>query len=194
MAVNVKAIHGNWDQGYALDKHTIKSEFIGNDDQGRPQFDTLRTDAGEAVFQLKYRGDERQAKRLAAAIHSHILSKFGDSIDIIVPMPASNIREVQPVPLVADELGKLTGIPVIHDFLLKKPNGISLKNLDGIQEKLNALKGTMHINDCLTGEGKINILLIDDLFHSGASMQVATQTLKAHKRIGKVLTAAMTWK
>jgi len=194
MSVNVKPINGNWSQGFALDKHTLKSEYIGDDEHGHPQFNTTRTDAGEAVYQLKYQGNARHAKRLAAAVQKHILPLFSEVIHIIVPMPASNARRVQPVSLIANELGALTGLTVVHDLLVKTPNGVSLKNLNTLQEKLQALNGTMSINQSLTGAGPFNVLVVDDLFDSGASMQVATQTLKGYAKIGNVFIAAMTWK
>ena len=55
MKVNVQAIHGNWDLGYTLDKHMLSSTYLGDNEQGHPQFDSVRTEVGEALFQLKYR-------------------------------------------------------------------------------------------------------------------------------------------
>jgi len=55
MDVNVKNITGNWKAGVALDKHTIKSVPTGPNEYGHMQFDTTRTQVGEALFQLKNR-------------------------------------------------------------------------------------------------------------------------------------------
>ena len=46
MEVNVKKISGAWDLGYSLDKHTISSDYLGNNERGYPQFNTSRTDKG----------------------------------------------------------------------------------------------------------------------------------------------------
>ncbi|MCC8628535.1 ComF family protein [Xanthomonas perforans] len=194
MAVNVKEIFGPWYQGFALDKHMIRSTFTGHDDQGHATFNNERTEAGEAVYQLKYKLDNRQALRLANAINTHIIPRFKVRPGLIVPMPASKERNFQPVALVADELGKLTGLPVFHNLLLKHKTGVSLKDLGEKQQKLDELKGKMYIGGGITNEGCWNALLVDDLFDSGASMECATHTLKSYGKIDKVLVAAMTWK
>ncbi|WP_454743956.1 hypothetical protein [Cupriavidus necator] len=53
MKTNLKQIFGNWDLGYALDKHTLRSTYIGDNEYGHPQFNTERSEPGEALFQLK---------------------------------------------------------------------------------------------------------------------------------------------
>lgn len=36
MAVNLRKIEGNWDLGYALDKHMLSSTFTGHNEYGHP--------------------------------------------------------------------------------------------------------------------------------------------------------------
>ncbi|MEN9139592.1 ComF family protein [Xanthomonas vesicatoria] len=193
MDVTVKRITGPWDDGYALDKHMLKSEVIGHNEHGHPIFDSTRTGAGEAVFQLKYRSDRSQALTLAQALNQHILPLL-DSPRLIIPMPASNARTHQPVSLVADELGKISALPVFHGILQKAPNGVSLKNLNTRDEKMNALRGTMTVHDEITNQGRWNAIIVDDLFYSGASMEIATTTLRTYNKINKVFVVAMTWR
>jgi len=193
MDVTVKRITGPWDDGYALDKHMLKSEVIGHNEHGRPIFDSTRTEAGEAVFQLKYRSDHTQALALAQALNQHILPRL-DSPRLIIPMPASNTRTHQPVSLVADELGRISDMPVFHKILQKAPNGHSLKNLNTRDEKMDALRGTMTIHDEISNQGRWNAIIVDDLFHSGASMETATATLRTYNKINKVFVVAMTWR
>jgi competence protein ComFC len=45
-----KKLKGPWEDGYALDIHTISSEFIGHNEFGHPQFDTKRTEIGELLY------------------------------------------------------------------------------------------------------------------------------------------------
>jgi hypothetical protein len=70
--VSIRQITGNWDLGYVLDKHRLSSIYLGDNEYGRPQFDTTRSEAGEALFRLKYRSDWTQidplANQLAASI------------------------------------------------------------------------------------------------------------------------------
>lgn len=193
MDVTVKRITGSWDDGYALDKHMLKSEVIGHNEHGHPIFDSTRTAAGEAVFQLKYRSDHTQALTLAQALNEHILPRL-DSPRLIIPMPASNARTHQPVSLVADDLGKTSGLPVFHRILQKAPNGVSLKNLNTRDEKMEALRNTMTIHNEIGNNGRWNAIIVDDLFHSGASMETATATLRTYRKINKVFVVAMTWR
>lgn len=44
MKVNLKQIQGPWNQGWVLDKHMLRSTFLGNDEQGHPKFDSHRNE------------------------------------------------------------------------------------------------------------------------------------------------------
>jgi hypothetical protein len=68
MKVQLKKLEGSWDAGYALNKHTLSSDFIGYNEFGHPMFDTKRSEPGEALYQLKYRSDWTQVEPLAAQI------------------------------------------------------------------------------------------------------------------------------
>lgn len=57
MSINPVKLEGIWDQGYALDVHTLSSNYLGDDPYGNPRFDTKRSDMGELLFQLKYRNN-----------------------------------------------------------------------------------------------------------------------------------------
>lgn len=196
MAVNLRKIEGNWDIGYALDKHIISSEFTGHNQFGHPTFDTKRTDAGEAVYQLKYKKDWAQALRLARAVVKYVVPLL-PNIGLIVPMPASTPRDRQPVTEVALEIGKLLEVNVFSDLLVKNdvPNANqSLKNMHTKEEKEAALLGRFSIKDEISGQGKWNVLLLDDLFDSGASMEAACSSLRSYAKIAKILAVALTWK
>lgn len=120
MKNNIHPLHGNWDAGYALDKHKISSTYIGDNEHGYPQFDTLRTEVGEALFRLKYRGDFSKADPLAAEIEKHLVPKF-EKIGFIVPMPPTRVRPKQPVIEIAKALSKRLGFPAFENLLVKLP-------------------------------------------------------------------------
>lgn len=65
MNTNILKIDGEWKSGFVLDWHVDHSEFIGHNQFGHAEYDTVRTDVGEAVFQLKYRSDLSQIDPLA---------------------------------------------------------------------------------------------------------------------------------
>lgn len=193
MNVNLKQIHGNWSEGWALDKHMLKSEHLYDDQYGNPHFQSTRSEAGEATYQLKYKRDTSKATALAEAIAHNIYPKF-PKIGFIVPMAASTIRSVQPVTLVARELERLVNVPMFENILQKLPNGTKLKDLHSKEEKLNAIGGTLSINDEITNEGKWNVLIVDDLFDTGASMEAACEVLKTYSKVNNIYVATFTWK
>ncbi len=196
MQVLVKELNGSWDAGFALHKHTLSSVYLGDNEFGHPQFDTARSEPGEALFQLKYRGDWDRVGPLAAELQQTLLPRFG-KIGLIIPMPASTVRARQPVEEIANELGRLTKIPVFNDIIVKAPaaqGAPQLKNLRTREEKDAALDGRFSINPSITNEGCWNALLLDDLFDTGATMDAVCRTLRTYKKIGRVYAASITWK
>jgi predicted amidophosphoribosyltransferase len=196
MEVQLKKLEGSWDLGYALHKHTLSSVYLGDDEYGHPRFDTTRSEPGESLYQLKYRGDWDQVKPLAAQVKTSLLPLFG-KIGLIIPMPASTVRARQPVNEIATELGRLTDTPVFDNIIVKAPapqGSPQLKNLHGREEKDAALQGRFSINPAITNEGCWNALLLDDLFDTGATMDAVSKTLRTYKKINQVYAASLTWK
>lgn len=56
MEINPIKLIGEWDEGYALDRYTISSIPLGEDVYGHMQFETRRSELGELVYGLKYKG------------------------------------------------------------------------------------------------------------------------------------------
>lgn len=191
MNVTLKEIHGAWDAGWVLDKHVLSSTYIGDNQWGRAQFDTTRSEVGEASFQLKYRGDWNQVSPLAQALATHVFPKCGN-VGFIVPMPASTPRQRQPVNEVAVALGQLVRTPVFES-LVKAPGGPALKDLPTKEAKLEALAQRITVHDCIN-EGRWDVLLVDDLYDSGASMEAACRALRGYRKVNRIYAAALTWK
>lgn len=194
-----KGIGGSCDWGCALDKHTRKSVLIGHNEHGYPTFDTERSEMGEALFQLKYRQKYDQADIIAefiGRVFAHEKARHLRNAHIIVPMPATTPRTVQPVTLIAKKMEECIGIPVVENLLLKHPNQkgeAALKNIEGLENKIAALDGKFYIQDVLP-DGKWDAVIVDDLYDSGASMEMAIRALKKYPKIGKVYAICCTWK
>jgi predicted amidophosphoribosyltransferase len=191
--VQLREIAGPWDAGWVLDKHTVRSTYTGDDSQGRPQFDTLRTEVGEAMFLLKYRSRWDQVSILAQALFDHIWPRLG-GIGYIIPMPASNQRARQPVHEIARGLGQLTNTPVFENLLLRSATDRPLKDMVSKDEKVAALNGRFSIHDEIKNNGQWNVLLLDDLFDTGASMEEAAKALRTYAKAQRIYVAALTWK
>lgn len=192
MDVNIKRIDGVWTLGYSLDKHTTSSTPIGYNEFGHMQFDTVRPEAGEALFQLKYRSDFSQVSLIAQQMNKS-LGKFFSSCNLIIPMPASRARSRQPVTEIAKELALLMGIPCYENLLVKTGSTPAIKDIPTREEKVSALMGAFTVNDLLPS-GLYDVLIVDDLFDSGSSLEAATNMLKGYSKIQNVYVATVTRK
>ncbi|NOT80266.1 MAG: ComF family protein [Bacteriovoracaceae bacterium] len=190
MNVNVTKIDGPWDLGFVLDRQIIKSTFLGYDNNGNPQFDTERTEVGEALFQLKYRSDLSFAESLANVLVTELGSIFS-STDIVIPMPASKERAVQPVFELAKKVASKMGKTYREDLLVKASSTPQMKDLKEVEEKRSSLKNALKCNDVLSDE-TFNVLIVDDIFSSGSSLEVACEVLKKYKKVNQVFVAVLT--
>ena len=192
MKVTLREIKGPWDAGWVLDKHSVSSTPVGTWPNGRTRFETIRTDVGEATYQLKYNYDFTKVDLLAQTLVDEIFPRL-KNVGFIVPMPATNARARQPVTEVALAVGARVGLHVATELLLKAPGGQPLKNLGSKEEKLAAIGDSFSIVDRLNEGGPWNVLVVDDLFDSGASMEAACKVLRGYRKVGKIYVAALTW-
>lgn len=189
LAINPEKISGKWIEGYALDLHMKSSEFAGYDSQGRAQFENVRTEVGEAVYQLKYGSrDVSEAARLAATAAGFI-KRWKVKLDVIVPMPASKLRTVQPVHLVAKSIAALLSLELVDQAVTRNKQTPQLKNVEpGEREK--ALAGAHQVDPKLL-KGR-SVLLFDDLFQTGATMNAVASIVRTKGGAAKVYALSLT--
>lgn len=192
MDVNIKQIVGVWTLGYSLDKHTFSSTPIGYNDYGHMQFDTVRPEAGEALFQLKYRSDFSKVPVIAEQMRASFGGVFS-SVGLVVPMPPSKARPRQPVVEIAREYARLSGIPCYENLLVKTSDTPAMKDIASREDKIAALMGAFTVYDVLSG-GPYDVLIIDDLFDTGSSLEAATNMLRGYNQIRNVYVATVTRK
>ncbi len=184
-------LDGNWKKGFAYDVHTLDSVYLGADELGYDRWKNTRSEMGELVYRLKYQAD---FEALAKIVDLVGIFKGIETMDYIVPIPATNPqRRFQPVTAIAHELGKRTGVRVVPNLLEKRRGGRQLKNVDDPQERHRLLVESMRLAEDLDVSNK-NILLVDDLYRSGATLTVATELLydKGHVKDVYVLTMTKT--
>ena len=95
--LNPVRIYGAWDEGIVLDKHIIKSIFLGCDEKGKEKFENTRTEIGEVIYKFKYQKDKDCLFKIMNLIKD-ILDKWKlkEKIDVVIPAPPSNkVREYQ---------------------------------------------------------------------------------------------------
>ncbi|HVH75366.1 MAG TPA: phosphoribosyltransferase family protein [Stellaceae bacterium] len=182
-----RQIIGKWREGYALDVHTVSSIPIGHNEFGHMQFETTRSAVGELLFRLKNRGDRKVVDELADTAVT-FLQQWNPGIDIIVPVPASNARTVQPVALVATAISARVGVP-LEDCITKTRKERQLKNVFDLDERLKILDGLHAVNAAKIAGRRV--LLFDDLYRSGATMNSVTALL-LKQRAEEVFALAIT--
>lgn len=186
--IQPRQILGKWRKGYALDIHTISSILIGHNEFGHMQFDSTRSEVGELLYKLKNCSDQSVVPELTAAM-SGFLKSFGEKFDVIVPVPPSSQRAVQPVALLASKLSEQLGIPVVN-AVRKIRETPQLKNVYDLDERLKLLDGAFEV-DSAAINGK-RVLLFDDLYRSGATMNVITSALYDQGKASDVVALTIT--
>lgn len=189
-AINPRRIPGNWRQGYVLDYHTLSSEFLGYDEYGRPQFETKRTEIGELLYRLKYKSDQSACTSLIETSAQFIASRRL-ALDYILPVPPSKPRVFQPVLEIAKEVGKYLGVAYRDDFVRKMKETPELKNVYDFNQRLKLLENAYTIQQPSLLNGK-TVLLFDDLYRSGATMNAIASALQTQGQVANVYAFALT--
>lgn len=176
MVLNPQKLVGPWSDGHVLDLHTVSSVFLGHDSLGHPQFDTERTELGELVYRLKNKADKK-ALNMILEIAEQFLRQWNPPFDILIPVSPSRPRAYQPVLEIARGLGQRFGRPVCEDCLVKVKRTPELKNVFEYSERLKLLQDAFRVTP-ETVKGR-QLLLLDDLYRSGATLEAAANTLQS---------------
>lgn len=168
-----RKILGLWREGFCLDLHTLSSQFIGYDEYAHPRFDTHRSPVGDLLYRLKSKGDLSAIPEIVECVE-RLMDVWNPPVDTLVPVPPSTQRAVQPVRLLAESISRRIGIPVAN-CVIRTREIPQLKNVFDLDERSQLLEG-LHTIDAAQVSGK-RILLFDDLYRSGATMNAITAAL-----------------
>ena len=192
-AVNPISLAGPWHEGYALDRHTISSVYLGVDELGRDRYETTRSEIGELLFQLRYRNDVAVLPKLVDAAVVFIVNtwKLAGKVNALIPVPPSNTaRRQQPVLQLAQGIGHGLDLPVLDTSLKKIKPTPQLKDLLDYQQRVNVLADAFVVDSKVT-QG-LTVLLVDDLFQSGATLSALTRVLMGPGQASAVYVLALT--
>lgn len=173
-----------------LDYHTVGSTYLGDDQYGHPVFDTKRTDLGELLYRPKYRSDPSVVEQIAQ-MAAQFVSSWNPGAQIVIPVPPSRSgRALQPVFALASELSKRLDIPYGQNSVSKVKEIPELKNIYEYDERIRLLAGAHVIEPSMVARKKI--LLFDDLYRSGATMNAITALLYDQGQAADVFALAIT--
>jgi predicted amidophosphoribosyltransferase len=171
--VHPQNITGLWKAGCALDLHTTSSTPVGENQFGHMQFETVRPEIAELLYQLKYRSNQSAASDIIETA-ADFLKPHCQKFDLIVPVPPSTPRAVQPVLVLANGIGAALKMPVANCVTTTRPT-TQLKGVTDPEERKKLLDG-LYAVDVAQTRGK-SVLLFDDLFRSGSTMNAITEVL-----------------
>ena len=113
------------------------------------------------------------------------------SASFIIPMPASKYRLRQPVTEIAKELARLMNIPCFDSLLIKTSATSAMKDIATREEKVSTLVNAFVVNDILAA-GLYDVLIVDDLYDTGSSLEAATRVLRRYAKIRNIYVVTVT--
>ena len=180
-------LNGIWTEGYALDNHVLSSTYIGEDQFGHVRFKTQRTKIGELIYKMKYNGHQDTSDDILN-LASDFLDKWlrNKKINVVLPVPPTTSRDIQPVFVVAAAIAARYNLPY-QERILTNTNREPSKDM---KDKEKNLIGAIHIS----GKAKFhcNVLLIDDLYSTGSTATECVKTLKQNRLVDDVYFLAIT--
>lgn len=190
MAVEIHPIllTGNWDIGYALDQHVTNSVYLGDDPYGNPHFDTTYSEIGELLSKFKYSHVYGNLNEIVSTI-VRFLSQHPEMSDFetIIPVPPTKVRMYQPTIEIGEALAKALNKYFVGDVLEKDPS-VESKGLSA--EDKYRLSGT--ITQKKRSKRKHSVLLLDDLYKTGATLSECVSVLRKDPQIDKIYVLTVT--
>jgi len=134
----------------------------------------------QAIHQLKYRNLRALAVTLAKLLQDYLTSNpMPGEVLVPVPLNQKRVRErgYNQSSILAKELGKLTGLPVVSDCLIRQRHAPPQARTLTVDERRS------NVANAFTCRGHRlrdkQVLLIDDVSTSGATLDACAATLKA---------------
>lgn len=189
LAIHPRRLQGRWREGFALDLHTESSVYVGDNEFGHPKFSTTRTEVGELLYKLKSLGDISGIQEMVDTATRFVKDQKWP-LEVLVSVPPSRDRSLQPVILLADRIAEQLGIPHDRDAIEKLRSTPELKNIYDFDERTRILKGSFQ-TQTNRFEGQ-RVLLFDDLYRSGATMNSVAEILYDQERAADVYTLTIT--
>jgi ComF family protein len=133
----------------------------------------------QAILQFKYRHLKSVAMPLSQLLAEY-LSSYPLRGEVLIPVPLYPKRLRQrgynQAALLATELGKLIGLPVEEDALIRVKDALPQARTRSAAERRCNVQGAFACRQSLAGK---QILLIDNVCTTGATLDACTTALKA---------------
>jgi competence protein ComFC len=186
--INPQKIEGNWKKGIALDVHTVSSTYTGVNEFGHDTFENQYSELGDLLHRLKYKHDLSVVEEIVASV-VEFLKQYPKAVDIIVPVPPSAKRANQPVITVAKGISIALGLP-LAECVTPTRETTALKGVTDPAKRKELVSGLYAVDSSKT-TGR-NILLFDDLYRSGTTLNEITDILLKDGKAASVRVLTLT--
>lgn len=135
-----------------------------------------------SIYRMKYGGRQEYAEYFGEELAYYLGSFIRDmNPDALIPIPLHGKRErrrgYNQAALLARAMGRCLGVPVLDNYLVRVKNTTPLKWLNP-KERENNLKKAFNI---VQNDVKLKrVVLVDDIYTTGSTMDEAAGTLAAH--------------
>ena len=162
------------EEEYCMDCSSKERSF----EKGFPLFNYVPP-ISDSIVRYKYGKRQEYALFYAGEIVSHFVDDFRlIGIDAVVPVPIHKKklmkRGYNQAGLIADEIGRLIGIRVIPDLILRSVDTKPQKELSDLQREKN-LRSAFVINPDHKENLSGTILLVDDIYTTGSTIEACTR-------------------
>jgi competence protein ComFC len=134
----------------------------------------------QSIHQLKYRNLRALAQPLAKLLYDYLVTNPVPG-EILVPVPLHQKRLKErgynQSRLLAQELGRLTMLPVVDDCLIRQHHAFPQAKASTVDERRSNVGGAFACRDHRLRSKQV--LLIDDVSTSGATLDACAVALKA---------------
>lgn len=164
----------------------LSSKFVS-----KRHFDTKRTEIGELLYQLKYEEDALKVKLIAQLVAEFLQTRLVTPyLSALIPIPPSKPRKFQPVYEIVKEIGNLVKVKVDLDYLIKIKPTSELKEIEDYDTRINILRDHFELQDDRYTSKKV--MIFDDLFRSGATLNVISALLQEKGKVDRVYVLTLT--
>ena len=154
-------------------------------------WDTTRTEIGEELYKLKYWTSENhyikaervtkiaiEISKVIADLKARVFAKYQKPFIIswIIPIPPSKQRSYQPVEELAKKMAQISDISIDLSILSKNKPTDELKSMNNPEERAKILSNVFDVPE--NAFPNQNVLLIDDLYRSGATLEAVAEVIK----------------
>jgi len=143
---------------------------------------------GELLYEFKYHYDFSKLNDIMELVTPFLVEwEISNKIDTILSAPASKRRSMQPVYELSKKIGTYLNKPVGKD-VFEKNDLIQAKDLS-TEQKEEIAKAIKKVK---SAKRVLNILLIDDLFATGKTLEACVKELRKDSNINNIYILTLT--